>query len=373
MTAAPHVTTTDNTADAIVDRVARAVLYEGYVLYPYRPSTKNRQRWTFGGLYPEAWCRRNPGADAAAMRCECLVHAPAGGRVWVKVRFLLLVQRTVGELADSMESLPPGGDVAYQPREAMEVGGMLYQSWQEAEAREVTPAEVCLEDLVRQPAAEPFVFPVGHRIEPLRGTDGRIVAVVARDRQPLEGSVELSASREGDNLFRLSVVVANRAEVDESIAASRDEALLRSLVSTHVVLHLPDGAGAEFVSLLDPPAPFADAAAGCRNVGGFPVLVGREGERHAMLCSPIILYDYPQVAPESPGDLFDAAEIDEILTLRIMTLTEEERRQAGATDERTRAMLARTDSLAREQLLGLHGTVRPLRPVESKPREADHG
>ena len=37
-------------------KVANAVLYEGYMLYPYRPSAiKNRQRWSFGILYPPAY------------------------------------------------------------------------------------------------------------------------------------------------------------------------------------------------------------------------------------------------------------------------------------------------------------------------------
>ena len=49
------------------------------------------------------------------------------------------------------------------------------------------------------------------------------------------------------------------------------------------------------------------------------MLVGEEGERDTMLSSPIILYDYPQIAPESPGSLFDGTEIDEILSLRILT------------------------------------------------------
>ena len=56
------------------NRVANAVLYEGYILYPYRPSVKNRQRWTFGGLYPEEHCRAQHGSDAADNRTECLVR-----------------------------------------------------------------------------------------------------------------------------------------------------------------------------------------------------------------------------------------------------------------------------------------------------------
>ena len=97
----------------------------------------------------------------------------------------------------------------------------------------------------------------------------------------------------------------------------------------------------------------------CRNVGGWPVLVGEEGTRDTMLSSPIILYDYPQIAPESPGDLFDGTEIDEILTLRIMTLTDEEKRAAIGLDSRARDLLSRTENLSREQLYDLHGVMRP--------------
>jgi hydrogenase maturation protease len=127
--------------------------------------------------------------------------------------------------------------------------------------------------------------------------------------------------------------------------------------------------GGAFVSLLDPPEPWGEAAAGCRNVGTWPVLVGEEGQTDLMLSSPIILYDYPQVAPESPGDLFDGTEIDEILTLRILTLTDEEKRTMAAVDERAQALLARTEGLGGEQLLRLHGAVRGLRPL---PGEQGH-
>ena len=115
--------------------------------------------------------------------------------------------------------------------------------------------------------------------------------------------------------------------------------------------------------MIDPPEPWREIAAGCRNVGTWPVLVGEPGARDTMLSSPIILYDYPQIAPESPGDLFDATEIDEILTLRILTLTDDEKRAMADVDDRARALLERTESLAREQLMGLHGTIRGLRPI----------
>jgi hydrogenase maturation protease len=136
---------------------------------------------------------------------------------------------------------------------------------------------------------------------------------------------------------------------------------MQSLVSTHLVLGVTGG---EFVSLLEPPNAFQDAASQCQNVGVWPVLVGEAGQRDTMLASPIILYDYPQIAPESVGDLFDGTEIDEILSLRIMTLTDEEKREIRNSDQRARQILERTDSMPAEQFMKLHGAVRSLRPLK---------
>ena len=138
---------------------------------------------------------------------------------------------------------------------------------------------------------------------------------------------------------------------------------MRSLVSAHLLLGVREG---EFVSLLDPPESLRDVASKCRNVGTFPVLVGEEGQRDTMLSSPIILYDYPQIAPESAGDLFDGTEIDEILSLRIMTMTDDEKLEMRQSDERARQMLERTETLPVEQLMKLHGVLRGLRPLKEE-------
>jgi hydrogenase maturation protease len=140
----------------------------------------------------------------------------------------------------------------------------------------------------------------------------------------------------------------------------RDQAMLHALASTHTILGVEKG---EFYSLIDPPDAFREQAAGCRNEGTWPVLVGREGETDTMLSSPITLYDYPQVAAESPGEFFDGTEIDEMLVLRTLTLTDAERQAAVAVDERVRALLTRTGSLSDEQIMSLHGTIRGLRPL----------
>ena len=102
-----------------------------------------------------------------------------------------------------------------------------------------------------------------------------------------------------------------------ALEAGRDAVHDGVLVGAHALLGVEDGA---FVSMVDPPRWAAGAIQSCSNVRTWPVMAGEQGERNLMLSSPIILEDYPQVAPESPADLFDATEIDEILTLRTMAL-----------------------------------------------------
>jgi hydrogenase maturation protease len=348
---------------ALVDQIANAVLYEGYILYPYRPSVKNRQRWTFGGLYPQSYSLAQGGTDAWTMQTECLVMGSLRTTLQVTVRFLQVADRRVGELAHPLAEWPGDREPAFRVVESLRVGDKLFHTWQEAVERTICLPRAGLGELATQTREERFSFPAHRGLEPVCGPTGEVVGVILREQQSVAGAVEVAAEPTGEGLFKVRVRVLNRTPLEEACQKSRDEVLLRSLVSTHTILGVHAG---EFVSLLDPPDPWRDLAAGCRNEGTWPVLVGEDGAKDTMLSSPIILYDYPQVAPESPGDLFDATEIDEILTLRILTLTDEEKRAMAAVDERARALLQRTESLAGEQLLGLHGAVRGLRPVQEE-------
>lgn len=168
-------------------------------------------------------------------------------------------------------------------------------------------------------------------------------------------------------LHRLRVRIDNADDATPP-DAPRDEALHRSLLACHVLLGTGDGA---FLSLLDPPPWAARAAGECANVHAFPVLAGPPGDRHVVLSSPILLYDHPRVAPESPGDLHDATEIDEILSLRTLTLTDEEKREARGTDPRAAAILDRTEALSPEAFARLHGTIRPPAPPPPEVEGAD--
>ena len=80
-------------ADA-VERIANAVLYEGYMLYPYRKSAvKNQQRFNFGVLYPSEYCDLEAGSDNWEMQTECLVLGNAATRLEARIRFLQLIER----------------------------------------------------------------------------------------------------------------------------------------------------------------------------------------------------------------------------------------------------------------------------------------
>ncbi len=229
-------------------KLADAVMYEGYMLWPYRPSAlKNQRRWTFGCVFPPAWSALHPD-DAALMRTQVRLESDPRD-VEVTVRFLQEgVERSIGR-----------GPFAFDG-----VAGSV-----EVEA------------------------------------DGPVLRVTIRNTTPWAGEV-------------------------------REEALRHAMCSTHTLL-----VGGRFVSATE---------AGLENIGTWPVLVGDD----AMLSSPIILEDHPRIAPESPGDLFDGGEIDGLLALNILALTDSEKAEMRE-DPRTREILERTENLTEEQLWTLSG------------------
>jgi hypothetical protein len=86
---------------ALVDKVVKAVLYEGYILYPYRASSKkNRERFTFGRVYPQDYSSAQNGAEPCLMQTECLVRNESkDALVAISVRFLHPMAREVGILS----------------------------------------------------------------------------------------------------------------------------------------------------------------------------------------------------------------------------------------------------------------------------------
>ncbi len=342
-----------------VERIAEAVLYEGYMLYPYRPSSvKNQQRWNFGVLYPQEYSEQQKGIEPCEMQTECLVKTNSVTRLTVKVRFLQIVQRQTGRLRAAVPQAQAreSAQTEIELVDDLEVDGRIYQPWQEAVEQEISFASL---DLASPFSRDfPFTFPEGESYEQLRDESGELAGVLVRTRQALSGTVQIRGARCRDQVVKVTVRVRNRTILGPSESGGREAVLLRSLVSTHTILGAENG---EFLSLLEPPPGYADLAGQCVNLGTYPVLADGPD---TMLSSPIILYDHPQIAPESAGNLFDSTEIDEILSLRILTLTDDEKREMRQSDERTRRILERTECMPEEQFMKLHGVLRGLAPVK---------
>jgi hydrogenase maturation protease len=205
-----------------------------------------------------------------------------------------------------------------------------------------------LEELANAPSRTPIAIEAGREVEELPGGAGALV----RTWHALQAGFEVAAVPVDEDLWRVSVQIENHTAFTGSC---RQDAFAQTLCSTHTMLH---ASHAEFVSLTDPPEDLEAAAAACHNAGAWPVLVGDPERPTTMLSSPIILEDYPRIAPESPGDLFDGGEIDQLLVLNILALTDEEKAEMAASDPRAREILERTEALTPEQLMGLHGTIR---------------
>lgn len=315
-----------------IDSLIDAVLYEGYLLYPYRPSLKNVKRWNFGALYPLESPEVRFGTERAATRARILLVGDPGAMIEGELRFLHLIERTTTDSPDN------------------------FQVWHEAEECRVRLPAQPNEPLSTATLWRRFSFPGATCSE----------TGVHRRQHPLQGTVELNLVSQGATGAQLlTVTITNHTFCNPANRAIEDETVLTTFASAHLLLRAH---GAQFVSRIDPPPEFTALCPSAPADGLWPVLIGSPPDRGALLCSPIILYDYPEIAPESPGDFFDATEIDEMLTLRIMTLSDEEKRRMAEFDARGRALLSRTAALT-ERLGELHGATRSFTRIQETADE----
>lgn len=311
--------------------MADAVLYEGYLLYPYRASSsKNQSRWQFGVLGPQGAADACIGEEPA-MTGEFLVDG--AGELTLCARFLHLQRR------QAERTTPTGG---FEPVD--QLGPWL--TWDEAVECELELAPI---PLVSGVTTMPIAVEGARDVEEIDG--GRLT----RTREPLHGEVTVHCQPAGRELFRVSVEVRNVA----AAVADKETAIAMSMIGTHVIAAVDHAA---FVSLLEPPDSVSRFVAQCRSQRCFPVLAGPADDHSLLLISPIILYDHPEVAEQSGGALFDSTEIDEILTLRVMTMTDDEKAQARATDPMAAAIIDRCDTMSPEEMQQLHGVLRNPRP-----------
>lgn len=339
----------------LLEQVVNAVLYEGYILYPYRASTiKNmRGRFTFGRVYPRDYSENQNGAEPCLSQTECLLrlqNEPAS--LEITVGFLQPMWREVGCLAET----------GFRRLERLVIGEKVYEPWQEAIERKITVSLGPLNAAKKAQISTPFSLAASCTVESLNDPNNASSAI-RRRTEAIAGLVEAEASPLGGEIFKIIVRVANVTPMTSSQCEDQDDVIMRTLASTHTILHCT---GAEFISLLEPETEYAAFAADCKNTGVWPVLIGdpQKAERDTMLSSPIILYDYQQIAAESNGSFFDGLEIDELLTLRVMTLTDSEKREMRNVDEYARKILERSETASADDFLKMHGAMRGKKNLE---------
>ncbi|BBX44079.1 hypothetical protein GCM10009641_68210 [Mycobacterium cookii] len=326
--------------------VADAVLYEGYLLYPYRASScRNQSRWQWGVVSPAGAAAAGIGEDDT-IAAQFLVDGARA--ITLTVRFLQLQHRRAERDA---------GGGRYEPVDELITPTGSWLTWDEAVEIEESFGPVAFDG-----AAEAWTLslsaPAATVIEPVEG--GRLV------RQRQEVNATLTVRVESDaGLDRVSVCVTNTG----AAAVDKGDAIARSLIGTHVIA---EAIGGEFVSLLEPPPSASDAVSRCSRHRCFPVLAGAPGSTDLLLISPIILYDHPEVAEQSETALYDCTEIDEILTLRVLTMTDDEKAQARATDPLAAQIIDRCESMSPEAMTRLHGALRdPREPAGLIPEIPD--
>ncbi len=206
-----------------------------------------------------------------------------------------------------------------------------------------------------------------------RGTRGGPAPSVGGENLTASVSVRLTALPGPWGAGRLRVRVDNRS-ASAAVPRTRQDALPTALVAAHMIIGVLGGA---FISMTDSPEWASAEVQACENIGCWPVLAGADGGRQVMLSTPIILYDHPELAPESPGDLYDGTEIDEILSLRTLALSDAEKQEARATDPRAAALIDRVEALGADDFKRMHGTIRSPRVVSGsvggRPRPGGGG
>jgi hypothetical protein len=347
-----------------IAKVADTVLFEGYLLYPYRASAqKNQLRWQFGVLTPRDWAQRH--SETWYSHTECLLEPdrePDGTVrtvLRVRLRFLRLRRRRVQRPAGATE-LSAAGATGFVDVPELTVGDDLYLAWDEG-IPAVVDAALPVADLLAGEVAVPVELPAETTEETLTDGGGRVAGRVLRESWPIRATITASAEPlagpYGAVQLRLRVTNLGDSAGDTAAGEDRDEALQSSLIGAHSILALSDG---QFLSMTDPPEWARPASAACSNEHTWPVLAGPPERPRLVLSSPIILADFPEIAPESPNEMFDGTENDEILTLRTMVLTDAEKREARATDPRAAALVDAVDSMPPEIFERLHGVIRSM-------------
>ena len=339
-------------AESILENLTRTLLYEGYALYPYhRSAIKNQKPVPFGGVFPGDYNAYNEHAHST-MQTQCMVKGREDLLINIDVRFLHLKKIELFEHVIQKENTYDD----FVPVYNLSINENLYQSgWQTIERR-LSTGHLTISGLMKKKVIL-IEFDSIYDSKNLIDQNGEVTAKQISSASAIKGAVVIEAAplENMQDAFRITVNIANTTPVENAEAVSRDEVISQSFLSTHTILKTTD---AEFISHQNPGEKWKASIAACQNINTWPILIDESNS--TLLSSPIILYDYPQINPQSQGDLFDSTEIEEALLLHVNLLSDEEKKRIGQSDEKLQAMLQKVSEITPEELINFHSGLKNI-------------
>lgn len=355
--------TKNNDSESLLERITKTVLYEGYSLYPYyRSSAKNSKPVPFGAVYPKQFVKYNPDVHSTT-QTQCIIEGTDDTEVKITVRFLQLRNRQL--LKIDHNEYGPG---QFRSTDSLQEGDKTYHSGWEGVERELNLGTHTISTIVDNKLGKDIAFESEKANDIIYGEDGIVAGNVIITQSEINGNITVSAEPVGDNKngYKIMVQISNTTSVDNPKKLSRNDSYKLSFLSTHTILKTGQGA---FISQTDPEPDWEELINNCENINSWPILV--EKDHKTMLSSPIVLYDYPEIAPESMGDMFDGTEIEEALVLHMATMPEEEKQKIDKGDPKMKAMMERVESVTPEEIMSLHGGFKEVKSNENQQKEEE--
>ena len=340
-------------AESVLENLTRTLLYEGYALYPYhRSAIKNQKPVPFGVVFPNDYTAYNEHAHST-MQTQCIVTGSNYLLINITVRFLHLKKIELLEHVIQKENAYDD----FVPVYNLCINEKSYQAgWQTIE-RKLSTENLLISDLMKKKKIILIEFDSIYDSKNLNDENGEVTAKQINSVSIIKGTVIIEAApvENMQDAFRITVNITNTTPVENAEAVSRDEVISQSFLSTHTILKTTN---AEFISHQNPGEKWKASIAACENMNTWPILIDESDT--TLLSSPIILYDYPQINPQSHGDLFDSTEIEEALLLHVNLLSDEEKKRIGQSDEKLQAMLQKVSEITPEELINFHSGLRSI-------------
>ncbi|MGI8952070.1 MAG: hypothetical protein ACR2FN_10845 [Chitinophagaceae bacterium] len=341
----------------ILENITQTLLYEGYALYPYhRSAIKNQKPIPFGVVFPQQYNIYNEHSHSK-MQTQCIVTGSDNLQINISVRFLHLLKVEIFE-KDLQQKTSESDFVQVHN---VSLNGKIYQAgWQTIE-RKISTGNLQISQLIKNRKVIFIKFDKVYDTTNISDENGETVAKQINSVSQIKGTiiVEAESVKNTQNAFRITVTVTNTTPFENTEAITRDEVLTQSFLSTHIILNTSDG---QFISHQDPDEKWKTVIDECANINTWPILIDEANT--TLLSSPIILYDHPQINPQSHGDLFDSTEIEEALLLHVNLLSDEEKKRISQSDEKLQAMLKKVGEITPEELINFHSGLKESTQIQ---------